>query len=278
MTLPVRRSVVLAAAVVLGIVALACSSGTGESGPDSGADTVAKAVAELSTAEPVIADPELSQPSVASIPAEPSTEATPEPYDPNRIMYRFFPGIAHSPESTRDALQAVLERRDVSQVPILVEAARFMPSRVYDQYAATLEELTGETFDGVGFSGVGWGAWMEWLGNHLEEYQPPENYLDWKINFMSQISPRFVQFLEPAKQFSRIDPTEIVWGGVRPDGIPDLRNPNTVSAADAGYMLPDDRVVGVSINEEARAYPLRILNPHEMINDVLGGEPIAVLW
>ena len=273
MTLPVRRPVVLAAAVVLGIVALACSSGTGESGPDSPADTATKAIAEPGTP-----DPELSQPSITGTPLVPSTDTGTEPYDPNRIMFRFFPGIAHSPESTRDALQAVLEQRDVSLVPILVEAARFMPSRVYDQYAATLEELTGETFDGVGFSGVGWGAWMEWLGNNLEEYQPPEEYLDWKISFMSQISPRFVQFLEPAKQFSRVDPTEIVWGGVRPDGIPDLRNPNAVSAADAGYMLPDDRVVGVSINEEVRAYPLRILNPHEMINDVLGGEPISVLW
>ena len=43
-------------------------------------------------------------------------------------------------------------------------------------------------------------------------------------------------------------------------------------------MNPTDRVFGISINGEHRAYPLRILNPHEMANDVLGGEPIALAY
>ena len=226
---------------------LGCSSGG-----DSGDETAAKAVPEPSTAQPATTDPELAQPSVASTEVVPSIESTPEPYDPNRIMYAFFPGIVIPPETIRDTLQAVLDQQDVSQVPVLVEAARFMPGRVYDQYATTLEQLTGETFGGLGFRGVGWGAWMEWLGNHLDEYQPPEKYVDWKINYMAQISPRFPLFLGPAREISRIDPTEIVWGGVRPDGIPDLQNPQTLSAEDADYMLAGDRVVGVSINGEIR--------------------------
>ena len=43
-------------------------------------------------------------------------------------------------------------------------------------------------------------------------------------------------------------------------------------------MRPDDRVFGVSINGEHRAYPLRIVNAHEMANDWLGGEPIALAY
>ena len=69
---------------------------------------------------------------------------------------------------------------------------------------------------------------------------------------------------------------EAVWGGVPKDGIPDLVNPPSISGQDAGYLNPTDRVFGVSINGEHRAYPLRILNPHEMANDTLGGVPIVL--
>ena len=51
-----------------------------------------------------------------------------------------------------------------------------------------------------------------------------------------------------------------------------------VSVAAATYMLPDDRVFGVSINGQHRAYPLRIMNRHEMANDVLGGVPFALAY
>lgn len=50
-------------------------------------------------------------------------------------------------------------------------------------------------------------------------------------------------------------------GGVPKDGIPDLINPPAVTPQDAWYMNPTDRVFGISINGEHRAYPLRILNP-----------------
>ncbi len=44
------------------------------------------------------------------------------------------------------------------------------------------------------------------------------------------------------------------------------------------YLLPADIVVGVALDGEARAYPLHVLNVHEIINDVLGGNPIAVTY
>jgi hypothetical protein len=71
---------------------------------------------------------------------------------------------------------------------------------------------------------------------------------------------------------------EIAWGGVRKDGIPDLINPPTIAAEEADYLSGSDRVFGVSINGQHRAYPLRILNPHEMANDVLGGVPFALAY
>ncbi|HIN06522.1 MAG TPA: DUF3179 domain-containing protein [Dehalococcoidia bacterium] len=69
---------------------------------------------------------------------------------------------------------------------------------------------------------------------------------------------------------------EIVWGRVPRDGIPDLINPRVVTPQEAGYLFDDDRVFGVSFNGEHRAYPLRVLNAHEMANDVVGSAPFAL--
>ena len=138
-----------------------------------------------------------------------------------------------------------------------------------------LSALTGQEF---GQDLDAWNKWMEWLGKNGDEYRPPDGYVQWKSALMSLIDPRFGEFLAPAAQGSRINVFEIAWGGVRPDGIPDLQTPPVVAAGDQDYLRPSDRVFGVSINGEHRAYPLRIVNAHEMVNDVVGGEPIALAY
>ena len=121
-----------------------------------------------------------------------------------------------------------------------------------------------------------WGWWIEWLGNNLQ-IKPPEGFAGWKGQLYSLLDPGLGAFLyDGVKSIIRIE--EIVWGGVTKDGIPDLIDPPVVSAAEAAYLLPDDRVFGLSINGEHRAYPLRIMNPHEMANDILGGVPFALAY
>jgi hypothetical protein len=71
---------------------------------------------------------------------------------------------------------------------------------------------------------------------------------------------------------------EIHSGGPAKDGIPALSKPKTIGAKAATYLAAGDRVIGVAIGNEARAYPIRILNFHEIVNDVLGGQPIAVTY
>ena len=77
---------------------------------------------------------------------------------------------------------------------------------------------------------------------------------------------------------SSIDTTEIVSGGPGKDGIPALTEPNFTSVDEADFLRPGDRVVGVEIGDERKAYPLRILNWHEVVNDTVGGMPIAVTY
>ena len=63
------------------------------------------------------------------------------------------------------------------------------------------------------------------------------------------------------------------------DGIPAILDPQFVSGAEAAeQMLDSERVLGVSINGDHRAYPLNQLSRHEIVNDEVGGVPVAVTW
>ena len=63
------------------------------------------------------------------------------------------------------------------------------------------------------------------------------------------------------------------------DAIPAILDPSFVSPVEAEqWMNPDEQVLGVSINGESRAYSINMLSRHEIVNDVVGGVPIAVTW
>jgi hypothetical protein len=72
-----------------------------------------------------------------------------------------------------------------------------------------------------------------------------------------------------------IDLDEIITDGPRRDSIPPIDNPVFVPAAEAG-IGPDEPVLSVVINGDARAYPLSMLLWHEIVNDTVGGVPILV--
>lgn len=197
-------------------------------------------------------------------------------YDPTETMFGIFSGPSHAFETTLAALERARAHRDTAQVPVIIEVMRFYGDSAVDRaYERTLEELAGIDFRDEPSP---WSAAMEWLGLHLDEYQPPNEYRQWKAGLLSLIDPRMGSFFTKDSTPALIDLTEVVWGGVRTDGIPDLRDPPTLEAAEASFMRPDDRVFGVSINGEHRAYPLRIVNAHEMANDWLGGQPIALAY
>lgn len=67
-------------------------------------------------------------------------------------------------------------------------------------------------------------------------------------------------------------------GGPGRDGIPALDRPRFIAADDAGFLKPSDRVLGIYRNGITRAYPVAILNWHEIVNDHYRGEPVAVTY
>jgi hypothetical protein len=64
-----------------------------------------------------------------------------------------------------------------------------------------------------------------------------------------------------------------------PDAIPSIDNPQfySVSDADQEYDL-DELVLGVEFDGDARAYPIGLLARHEIVNDTVGGQPLAVTY
>ena len=76
-----------------------------------------------------------------------------------------------------------------------------------------------------------------------------------------------------------INLASVLSGGVPRDGIPPIDNPRYKSTADApDWLDPEEPVIAVEINGDARAYPLNILLRHEIVNTEIGGEPVAVTY
>lgn len=71
---------------------------------------------------------------------------------------------------------------------------------------------------------------------------------------------------------------EIRSGGPPKDGIPAISEPQFLDAGTAKTVRPDERVIGVAVGDEARAYPLRILTRHEVVNDRIGERSLAVSY
>lgn len=75
-----------------------------------------------------------------------------------------------------------------------------------------------------------------------------------------------------------VRPDEIVSGGPPRDGIPAIDRPRFVPAERARFLKPADRVLGLALGGEVRAYPIAILNWHEIVNDRIAGHAVAITF
>ncbi len=84
----------------------------------------------------------------------------------------------------------------------------------------------------------------------------------------------------PKTDFSKsaIDFERIIDGGPPKDGIPSIDKPLFKTIDKIDNIHPHEPIIAVHINGEARAYPLRILVWHEIVNDKIGDTPIAVTY
>ncbi|WP_400087876.1 DUF3179 domain-containing protein [Yoonia sp. R78084] len=99
---------------------------------------------------------------------------------------------------------------------------------------------------------------------------------------MSAASPEFWAFEWPNTDFETTSVeswVEVISGGPPKDGIPALDNPSFVTVADKAGLTPREPVITLEIEGETpRAYPIRYLTWHEIVNDVVGDMPVAVTF
>ncbi len=203
---------------------------------------------------------------------DPDSRAAAPVDDPStQLMNQLLVG---TPSAAAAALEEVLAGGDARFVPVLLELMRarqvgIYPALEFQAIVDGLEQLSGQNLAG------NWADWVEWYGG--TDLVPPPGFTGWKGRLLSFIDPRFADFLyEDAPSDIRVE--EIVWGGVTVDGIPALDQAEMIAASEAKYLIPEEPVFGISINGDNRAYPLRILDWHEMANDVVGGVPLSLAY
>jgi len=176
-----------------------------------------------------------------------------------------------SSDEAEAILTQISDSSDTRFVAGLIDTLRYRRDLATD-VARVLNTLTGQDLP------ADWFEWVEWAGSH-PEIKSFSAYPGWKAKLFSNIDPNFLRFLYSGVRIapdSRVE--EIVWGGVLVDGIPALDNPTMIDPVHADYLVPHERVFGVSINGDTRAYPARFLDWHEMFNDIVGGEPVSLAY
>jgi hypothetical protein len=110
------------------------------------------------------------------------------------------------------------------------------------------------------------------IGLARRKMRAPVSYIDGLVFFVA------LSLLPNAKAMGAdLRPEEIVT--VLPkDAIPAILSPSFEEGKKASWLKAKDFVVGVEIAGESRAYPVPTLSRHEIVNDKIGGVPIAVTW
>jgi hypothetical protein len=75
-----------------------------------------------------------------------------------------------------------------------------------------------------------------------------------------------------------VDLDEIRSGGPPPDGIPSIDDPKFIDVGAVDFLEENEPVLAVDIDGDVRAYPVQILMWHEIVNDTVGGVPVAVTY
>lgn len=177
------------------------------------------------------------------------------------------------------ALTTIRESKDPRVAWLISDLLRFATGpRLNASLAGAASELLGKDLN----RDNSWGI----VTDHLIAWNIPEppNYLEAKRGIYTSIVPNWNRiFVE-----GTIDWRHVSWGGVLIDDrphdktddlcncIPAADNPEVTNAEDAKWLKDDDIVFGVVVNGEARAYPRRIMEVREMVNDTLGGRDLGI--
>jgi len=197
------------------------------------------------------------------------------------VRVAFVDSIAQSAwgKDQTDALNEIVTSKDPRLGWIISDLMRFVASpQLNAVLASAASDLLGKDLR----TQNAWGA----LIDHLIAWDipAPPGYLDVKRAIFTGIIPGWDRiFVE-----GDIDWRLVSWGGVLIDNrahdrtddlcncIPAADNPEVTSAEEASWLKDDDVVFGITVNGASRAYPRRIMEVREMVNDTLGGRDLGI--
>ena len=197
------------------------------------------------------------------------------------VQVAFVESMAQSTwgEEQTQALVTIAESKDPRIVWIISDLMRFATGRELNvALAGVASDLLGKNLQNEN----SWGA----VTDHLIAWDipAPPDYLRVKRAIFTNIIPGWDNiFVE-----GNIDWRLVSWGGVHIDDraydatdeacncIPAADNPEVSNAKDATWLKDDDIVFGITVNGEYRAYPRRIMEVREMVNDTLGGRNLGI--
>ena len=101
----------------------------------------------------------------------------------------------------------------------------------------------------------------------------------WRIASLSWIALAKHGTSRTRSRTTGFDPAQFQFG-LGPDRIKPINNPEFLSPGDSGYPSPEQtfRVIGTTIDGDSRAYPIGVLNSHEIVNDVFGDAHVTIGW
>ncbi|MEO0380854.1 MAG: DUF3179 domain-containing (seleno)protein [Pseudomonadota bacterium] len=182
-------------------------------------------------------------------------------------------------DNQEKALVEIAKSKDPRLAWLISDLMRFVPSqRLNETLTTAASDLLGKDFRFENSWGVVTDHLMAW------DIPAPPEYLEYKREIFTSVIDGWDRIFAPGD----IDWRVVSWGGVliddRPydttdDGcncIPAADNPKVSPAEDAIWLDDDDIVFGIEINGEARAYPRRIMEVREMVNDTLGGRDLGI--
>ncbi|MFK7870957.1 MAG: DUF3179 domain-containing (seleno)protein [Roseobacter sp.] len=214
-----------------------------------------------------------------SPPAIPNGPISPAMQFALRVAFVDSVALSTWDENQTLALAEIAKSQDPRLVWLISDLMRFVPSQQLNEALTdAASDLLGKRF-GYGDS---WGA----VTDHLIAWDipAPQEYLDYKRAIFTSLVPGWDQIFTPGD----IDWRLVSWGGVLIDDrpydttdngcncIPAIDNPETSSADEATWLKDSDIVFGIEVNGEYRAYPRRIMEVREMVNDTLGGRDLGI--
>jgi Protein of unknown function (DUF3179) len=212
-------------------------------------------------------------------PAIPAGPLTPETLNAVKVAFVDSVTLSTWDEDQEAALAVIANSEDPRLVWIISDLMRFVSSRrLLDQLSNTASALLNKEFA----AGNNWGA----VTDHLLAWEvpAPPNYLETKGAIFTSIVPGWDRIFVAGD----VDWRLVSWGGVLIDDrpydttddpcncIPAADNPEVSSAEEATWLKDEDIVFGVEVNGAYRAYPRRIMEVREMVNDTLGGRDLGI--